>query len=118
MDGQITGSLDVASNALLQVTLRLKANLFGRDGAVTAFPPAFPYIPVSVDMSDGSKYGSRDNQSRGRGYSSSSGGYGSRDLPPSDNYGSNGSSLVSLFFHVCMCMFIGHNFWIYTICSV
>ncbi|KAG5237267.1 hypothetical protein OIU76_012043 [Salix suchowensis] len=90
---QITGSLEVASNALLQVILRLKANLFGRDGALTAFPPAMPYIPMSLDTSDGSKYGSRDSQSRGRGYSSSSG-YGSRDGHPSDSYGSNGGSLI------------------------
>uniref|UniRef100_A0A2P2LSY0 K Homology domain-containing protein n=1 Tax=Rhizophora mucronata TaxID=61149 RepID=A0A2P2LSY0_RHIMU len=91
---QITGSLDVASNALLQVILRLKANLFGRDGVLTAFPPAFPYVSISGDMLDSPKHGS---QSRGRGYSSSSGGYGSRDLPSSDNYGSNGSPLVSWF---------------------
>ncbi|KDP41221.1 hypothetical protein JCGZ_15628 [Jatropha curcas] len=89
---QITGSLDVASNALSHVVLRLKANLFGRDGALTAFPPTLPYIPVSVDMLDGPKYGNRESQSRGRGYSSS-GGYSSRDLPATDNYGSNGSSL-------------------------
>ncbi|XP_024465579.1 KH domain-containing protein At4g18375 isoform X2 [Populus trichocarpa] len=97
---QITGSLEVASNALLQVILRLKANLFGRDGALTAFPPALPYIPMSLDTSDGSKYGSRDSQSRGRGYTSSSSGYGSRDVHPSDSYGSNGGSLVFLSLHI------------------
>lgn len=43
---------------------------------------------MSVDVSDGSKYGNRDNQSRGRGYSS----YGSSDT--SDNYGSYGGVLV------------------------
>ncbi|KAJ6317985.1 hypothetical protein OIU76_013518 [Salix suchowensis] len=91
---QITGSLEVASNALLQVILRLKANIFGRDGALTAFPPALPYIPVSLDTLDGPKYGSRDSQPRGRGYSSSSSGYGSRDVHPSDNYGSNGGPLI------------------------
>ncbi|XP_065861361.1 RNA-binding KH domain-containing protein RCF3 [Euphorbia lathyris] len=89
---QITGSHDVASNALLHVILRLKANLFGRDGALTAFPQTVPYIPMSVDMLDGQKYGNRDNQSRGRGYSSG-GGYSSRDGAPSDSYGNNGSSL-------------------------
>ncbi|KAL3581834.1 hypothetical protein D5086_016166 [Populus alba] len=91
---QITGSLEVASNALLQVILRLKANIFGRDGALTTFPPALPYIPVSLDTSDGPEYGSRDRQSRGRGYSSSSSGYGSRDVNPSDNYGSNRGPLI------------------------
>ncbi|KAJ8774554.1 hypothetical protein K2173_017000 [Erythroxylum novogranatense] len=90
---QITGSLEVASSALLQVILRLKANLFGRDGALTAFPPAFPYMSMPSDMLGGPKHGSRDGQSRGRGYSSSSGGYASRDLGLNDSYGSNGGSL-------------------------
>ncbi|KAG8661737.1 RNA-binding KH domain-containing protein RCF3 [Manihot esculenta] len=89
---QITGSLDVSSNALLHVILRLKANLFGRDGALSAIPPTLPYIPVSMDVLDGQKYGSRDNQSRGRGYSSA-GAYSSRDVPPIENYGNSGSSL-------------------------
>jgi hypothetical protein len=107
---QITGSLEVASNALLQVILRLKANIFGRDGALTTFPPALPYIPVSLDTSDGPKYGSRDRQSRGHGYSSSSSGYGSHDVNPSDNYGSNGGPLVCLSLHsVCV---EGTYFWI------
>ncbi|WCJ21310.1 RNA-binding KH domain-containing protein [Euphorbia peplus] len=88
---QITGSHDVASNALLHVILRLKANLFGRDGALTTFPQTVPYVPMSVDMLDGQRYGNRDNQSRGRGYSSG-GGYSSRDGAPSDSYGNNGSS--------------------------
>ncbi|KAJ4845695.1 hypothetical protein Tsubulata_028776 [Turnera subulata] len=90
---QITGSLEVASNALVQVILRLKANVFGRDGALTALPPTFPYIPMSMDVSDGPRYGIRDGQSRGRGYASSTGGYGARDLAPTDNYGSNSGSL-------------------------
>ncbi|XP_050204112.1 KH domain-containing protein At4g18375 isoform X2 [Mercurialis annua] len=89
---QITGSHDVASNALLHVILRLKANLFGRDGALTPFTPTLPYIPVSMDMLDSPKYGNRDSQSRGRGYSSA-GGYSSRDMPPSDNHGNNARSL-------------------------
>lgn len=80
----------MVSSALLQVVLRLKANLFGRDGALTAFPPTLPYVPMPIDMTDGQKYGGHDNQSRGRGY-------GSRE--PGDNYGSNGSSLVSLCLH-------------------
>ncbi|XP_002272287.2 RNA-binding KH domain-containing protein RCF3 isoform X2 [Vitis vinifera] len=88
---QITGELNVASNALLQVTLRLKANLFEREGAIAAIPPTLPYLPMS-DMSDGSKYGSRDSQPRERGFSSYSGGYGSSDLAPSDRYGSYGGS--------------------------
>lgn len=92
---QITGELNVASNALLQVTLRLKANLFEREGALAAVPPTLPYLPMS-DVSDGSKYGNRDGQLRERGYSSYSGGYGSSDLPHSDRYGSYGGSQVIL----------------------
>ncbi|KAK9277682.1 hypothetical protein L1049_007229 [Liquidambar formosana] len=91
---QITGDLSVASNALLQVTLRLKANIFERDVALAAFPPSLPYRPTSIDTSDGSKYGSKDSQSRRRGYSSYSSGYGSvSDLPQSDSYGSYDGSL-------------------------
>lgn len=63
------------------------------EGALAALPPAVPYLPMSVDMSDGSKYGNRDNKSRGRGYSSSSR-YDSIDFPASDSYGSYGGSQV------------------------
>ncbi|CAI0405985.1 unnamed protein product [Linum tenue] len=74
---QITGNHDVASNALLQVMLRLKANVFGRDGALSSFPPALPYVPMPLDMSDGLKHGGRDSQTRVHGgYPSSSGTYG------------------------------------------
>ena len=77
------------------MTLRLKANLFEREGALSAVPPTFPYLPMS-DVSDGSKYGSRDNQLRERGFSSYSSGYGPSDLAPSDRYGSYGGSQVIL----------------------
>lgn len=86
---QITGDLNVASNALLQVTMRLKANIFEMEGALPALPPALPYPPASVDMSDSSRFGNRDNKSRGRGYSTYSDGYGSTDLPPSGSYGAS-----------------------------
>ncbi|OVA08977.1 K Homology domain [Macleaya cordata] len=93
---QISGDLEVARDALIQVATRLKANFFDREGALSAFPPAVPYFPMSTDVSDGSKYGSRDSReskSHGRGYSSYSGGYGgSSDVPPGDGYGSYGGS--------------------------
>ncbi|XP_057486104.1 KH domain-containing protein At4g18375-like [Actinidia eriantha] len=89
---QITGDINVTSNALLQVTMRLKANVFEMEGALAAMPQAVPYLPVSIDTSDGPKYGNRDNKSRGRGYSTYSDGYDSPDLPPSDSYGSYGGS--------------------------
>lgn len=85
---QITGSLDVASSALSQVTLRLRANTFEREGALAAHPPVLPYVPMSLDITDGSKYGNRDNQSRGRGNS-----YATGNLPGRDSYGSYGGSL-------------------------
>ena len=43
---QIIRELNVASNALLQVTLRLKANLFGREGATAAFSSTLLYLPI------------------------------------------------------------------------
>ncbi|XVF85907.1 hypothetical protein PTKIN_Ptkin17bG0155400 [Pterospermum kingtungense] len=93
---QITGSLDVASNALSQVMLRLRANIFEREGPAAAFVPVLPYIPMSLDMSDGSKYGNKDGQPRSRAYSSYSGGYGSGDLSASDSYGAySGSRVIS-----------------------
>ncbi|XWS64242.1 hypothetical protein CRYUN_Cryun06bG0169600 [Craigia yunnanensis] len=90
---QITGGLDVASNALSQVMVRLRANIFEREGAAAAFLPVLPYIPMSLDMSDGSKYGNKDGQPRNRGYSSYSGGYNSGDLSASDSYGTYSGSL-------------------------
>ncbi|XP_008775908.1 RNA-binding KH domain-containing protein RCF3-like isoform X1 [Phoenix dactylifera] len=89
---QISGDLDVARNALVQVTTRLKANFFERESALSAFPSSVPYHPLPGDASDGSKYGSKDSKAYGRGYSYS-GGYGaSGDLMPSDNYGGYGGS--------------------------
>ncbi|KAA8532964.1 hypothetical protein F0562_032919 [Nyssa sinensis] len=85
---QITGDLNVVSNALVQVTMRLKANIFEMEGALATLPPAIPYLPMSVDVSDGSRYGNRDSKSRGHGYSTHSDGYGSSDLR--DNSGSYG----------------------------
>jgi len=67
------------------------------EGALGALPPSLPYLPMSMDMSDGSKY--RDKP-RGRGYSSYSDGYGSSDLHPSDSYGSYGGSQVILAVHL------------------
>ncbi|KAF9626245.1 hypothetical protein IFM89_031372, partial [Coptis chinensis] len=91
---QISGDLEVARNALVHVTTRLKANFFEREGAMpAAYAPAVPYYPMPLDVSDGSKYGSRDSKSHGGGYSSYSGGYGgSSDVHLSDSYGSYGGS--------------------------
>uniref|UniRef100_A0A5B6ZXA1 K Homology domain-containing protein n=2 Tax=Davidia involucrata TaxID=16924 RepID=A0A5B6ZXA1_DAVIN len=88
---QIAGDLDVAKDALIQVTSRLRANLFDREGAVSAFVPVLPYLPMSTDGSDGLKYESRDSKRHGRGHSYSGGYGGSSDLPAGDGYGSYGS---------------------------
>ncbi|XVE53207.1 hypothetical protein DITRI_Ditri02bG0185500 [Diplodiscus trichospermus] len=90
---QTTGGFDVASNALSQVLMRLKANIFEREGAVAGFLSVLPYIPMSLDMSDGSKHGNKDGRPRNRGYSSYSGGYSSGDLSASDSYGTYRGSL-------------------------
>ncbi|XP_038694531.1 KH domain-containing protein HEN4 [Tripterygium wilfordii] len=87
---QITGGADVANAALLQVALRLKANLFKRDGILAPFSPGLPFTPMSVDASNGLRNGSRDIHLRGRGYSSHSIEHGSRDIPTGDNYESDG----------------------------
>ncbi|XP_051120269.1 KH domain-containing protein At4g18375 isoform X2 [Andrographis paniculata] len=89
---QISGDLDVAKDALIQVTSRLRANLFEKEGAMPAFLPVLPYLPMSSDNSESLKYESRDSKNRGRGGYSYSGGYGgSSDLPPLDAYGSYGN---------------------------
>ncbi|GKU99527.1 hypothetical protein SLEP1_g12366 [Rubroshorea leprosula] len=90
---QITGGLEVASNALSQVTLRLRANIFEREGALAAFPAVLPFTPMSVAISDGPKYGNRDAQPRGRGYTSNSGRYESGELPASNSYESYSESI-------------------------
>ncbi|KAL3844670.1 hypothetical protein ACJIZ3_002073 [Penstemon smallii] len=84
---QISGDLDIAKDALIQVTSRLRANLFEKEGAVSAFMPVLPYLPMPTDGSESLKYDSRDAGDRGRGYSYSGGYRNSTDLPPVDTYG-------------------------------
>ncbi|XP_022774509.1 KH domain-containing protein HEN4-like isoform X2 [Durio zibethinus] len=90
---QIAGDLDVAKDALVQITTRLRANLFDREGAVSALVPVLPYLPVPTEGTDSLSYESRDSKRHGRGHSYS-GGYGSSDLAASDSYGSYGGSQV------------------------
>lgn len=75
---QISGELDIAKDALVQVVMRLRANLFDREGSLPTMLPVLPYLPVS-EGSEGLNYDSRDSKRHGRGRSYS-GGYG----PPSD----------------------------------
>ncbi|OMO79326.1 hypothetical protein CCACVL1_13754 [Corchorus capsularis] len=90
---QIAGDLDVAKDALIQITTRLRANIFDREGAVSALVPVLPYLPVPTEGTDGLSYESRDSKRHGRGHAYS-GGYGSSDLSASDSYGSYGGPQV------------------------
>ncbi|TYI63387.1 hypothetical protein E1A91_D09G014300v1 [Gossypium mustelinum] len=86
---QIAGDLDVAKDALVQITTRLRANLFDREGAVNALVPVLPYLHVPTEGTDSLSYESREGKRHGRVHSFS-GGYGSSDLAASDGYGSYG----------------------------
>ncbi|TYI08656.1 hypothetical protein ES332_A09G015100v1 [Gossypium tomentosum] len=99
---QIAGDLDVAKDALVQITTRLRANLFDREGAVNALVPVLPYLHVPTEGTDNLSYESREGKRHGRVHSFS-GGYSSSDLSASDGYGSYGGlqyswCLWSLFF--------------------
>ncbi|GFY82976.1 RNA-binding KH domain-containing protein [Actinidia rufa] len=91
----ISGDPDLAKDALMQVTSRLRANLFDREGAVSALVPVLPYLPMSTDGSNGLKYESRDNRRHGRDHSYSDGYGEASDLPAVDDYGSYGGGLQS-----------------------
>lgn len=84
---QISGELDLAKDALVQVASRLRANIFDSDGHVPALVPVLPYLPRPADSSEGLRYESRESKRYGRGRSS---GYGADDLPAYDSYGSYG----------------------------
>ncbi|KAK8334863.1 hypothetical protein V6Z12_A09G015100 [Gossypium hirsutum] len=86
---QIAGDLDVAKDALVQITTRLRANLFDREGAVNALVPVLPYLHVPTEGTDNLSYESREGKRHGRVHSFS-GGYSSSDLSASDGYGSYG----------------------------
>ncbi|KAJ0098579.1 hypothetical protein Patl1_21887 [Pistacia atlantica] len=90
---QISGDLDLAKDALVQVTTRLRANLFDREGAVSTFLPVLPYLSMSENGSDSLNYESRESKRHVRGHPYS-GGYGSSDLGAADRYGSYGGSQI------------------------
>ncbi|KAL8044089.1 hypothetical protein ABFX02_08G024500 [Erythranthe guttata] len=87
---QISGDHDIAKDALIQVLSRLRANLFEKEGAMPAFMPVLPYIPMSNDGPESLNYESRDAKNRGRGHSYSGGYGGGSDLPHVDTYGGYG----------------------------
>uniref|UniRef100_A0ACD6AIY0 Uncharacterized protein n=2 Tax=Avena sativa TaxID=4498 RepID=A0ACD6AIY0_AVESA len=92
---QISGDLDVARHALVQITTRLKANFFERDGALSGFPPVIPYHPLPASVFDEPRYLGRDNKPVGHDYVYSSGYRALDDMPPLDRYTNYGSSQVS-----------------------
>ncbi|XWS32890.1 hypothetical protein CRYUN_Cryun22dG0029600 [Craigia yunnanensis] len=83
----------VAKDALIQITIRLRANLFDREGAVSALVPVLPYLSVPTEGTDSLSYESRESKRHARGLSYS-GGYGSSDLAASGSYGSYGGHQV------------------------
>ncbi|VAI05774.1 unnamed protein product [Triticum turgidum subsp. durum] len=91
---QIGGDLDVARHALVQITTRLKANFFEREGALSGFPPVIPYHPLPASVPDEPKYLSRDSKSAGHDYPYSIGYRASDDVLPVDRYANYGSSQV------------------------
>ncbi|KAL5217724.1 hypothetical protein ABZP36_018408 [Zizania latifolia] len=91
---QISGDLDVARHALVQITTRLKANFFEREGALSGLPPMIPYHPLPASVSEGPKYLGRDKP-LGHDYPYSSGYRGSDDIGHVDSYANYGSSQVS-----------------------
>ncbi|KAJ0243551.1 hypothetical protein HA466_0195920 [Hirschfeldia incana] len=77
---QISGELDVAKEALIQITSRLRANVFDREGgAVSTLMPVLPYVPITPDAGPRLEYDRRDRRrpERGNPYP---GGYGSSGL--------------------------------------
>lgn len=74
--------------------MRLRANIFETEGTSSGFSTPAPYRQTSPDISDGPKYMGRDNRSRNHGYSTYSGGYGSKNLPPTESYRSYDTSQV------------------------
>ncbi|XP_022993579.1 KH domain-containing protein HEN4-like [Cucurbita maxima] len=90
---QISGDLDVAKEALVHIVTRLRANLFDREGALSAVLPVLPYLPLPADGSE-SLYDGREGKRHGRGHSYSNSYGGFTDLAAGDGYGSYSGSQI------------------------
>lgn len=101
---QITGDLNAAENALLQVMQRLRANIFETDESSSAFSMPTPYA-TSTDLFKGQTFVNRNNRRRNSGYSAYSGGYSSKNLPPNDScesYDEPQVIWILIFFPFCV----------------
>lgn len=103
---QISGELDVAKDALIQITSRLRANVFDRDGSVSTLMPVLPYVPVALDAGDRLDYDRRDSR-RAERPNHYPGGYGSSGL--SEGYSRYGAP-VCLFKDSITCCFSTNQF--------
>ncbi|KAE8669490.1 RNA-binding KH domain-containing protein isoform 6 [Hibiscus syriacus] len=65
---QIAGDPDVAKDALVQITTRLRANLFDREGVVSPLVPVLPCLPMPTEGTDTLSYKSRESKRHGRGH--------------------------------------------------
>lgn len=81
----------------MQVTSRLRANFFEKEGSMSSFVPVLPYLPMSTD-SDTLKYESRDTRRPARDHSYSAGYGGTSELPHADGFGSYGTLQVKFCF--------------------
>lgn len=86
---------------------RLRANLFDREGALSAVLPVLPYLPLSADGSDSLSYDGREGKRHGRGHSYSSGYGGFNDLAGGDGYGSYSGSQVHILTLTCLIIAMG-----------
>lgn len=105
---QITGDMNAAKSALLQVAQRLRANALESDVSSLPFPHSEAF--------EGQKYVNRDNRTRNQGYSSYSSGYNTKNRPQTDSYGSYDDPQVVLtldLHHSCVFYYVVRFFFSY-----
>ncbi|KAL4026093.1 hypothetical protein IC575_014517 [Cucumis melo] len=106
-DEMIYGDLDVTKEALIHVVTRLIANLFDKEGALSAILPIMPYLPLSADGSNSLSYDGREDKRHGRGHSYSSSYGGFNDLASDDGYGSYSDTRVHILTLTCLIIAMG-----------
>ncbi|KAI4339588.1 hypothetical protein MLD38_024512 [Melastoma candidum] len=83
---QISGDLDSAKDALIQVTTRLRANMFDKEGPSSSLMPIIPYLSMPPDGPEGLSHEPRDSRRHARGHSYSSA-YGNSSSLTDDDHG-------------------------------